>query len=56
MVTSYRMRMFTDIQTAGYRLAALLNLILVGEPALAVPGDSSVPMCNTTAITNIGSS
>jgi len=33
------------IASAGYRMAAYLNLIFGGEPGLAVPLTASVPMC-----------
>lgn len=33
------------IASAGYRMAAYLNLIFQGEPGLVVPGVAIVPMC-----------
>lgn len=33
------------IATAGYRMAAFLNLVFGGEPGLNVPVTASVPMC-----------
>lgn len=43
-----------QIARAGYRMAAMLNLLFKGEPALAVPDTAIVPMCNTTALTKAG--
>lgn len=43
-----------QIARAGYRLAAYLNLIFAGQPALAVPVTADVPMCNTSALTAEG--
>ena len=43
-----------QIARAGYRLAAYLNLIFAGQPALVVPVTADVPMCNTSALTQGG--
>jgi hypothetical protein len=43
-----------QIAKAGYILAAFLNLVFKGEPALAVPATADVPMCNTTVLSQPG--
>lgn len=43
-----------QIAKAGYILAAYLNLVFKGEPALQVPATASLPMCNTTALSQPG--